>query len=79
MENYLWGAFAKATSGKRDRLLALVNYLPLLTVSDIIRCAFDDEALYAVTLRLHEQAREEFKKGFSSIWKFACWKTNWSD
>ncbi|EGZ11143.1 hypothetical protein PHYSODRAFT_520653 [Phytophthora sojae] len=63
MENYLWGAFAKATSGKRDRLLALVNYLPLLTVSDIIRCAFDDEALYAVTLRLHEQAREEFKKG----------------
>ncbi|KAE9035103.1 hypothetical protein PR002_g7757 [Phytophthora rubi] len=63
MEKYLWGAFAKATSGKRDRLLALANYLPLLTVSDIVRCAVDDETLYALTLKLHENAREEFKKG----------------
>ncbi|KAG3110347.1 hypothetical protein PI125_g10077 [Phytophthora idaei] len=63
MEKYLWEAFAKSTSGKRDRLLALVNAMPIVTVSDIVRCSFDNEMLYTLTLGLNEDAREKFKKG----------------
>ncbi|KAG3193069.1 hypothetical protein C6341_g343 [Phytophthora cactorum] len=62
MKKYLWEAFAKSTSGKRDLLLALVNAMPIVTVSDIVRCSFDNEMLYTLTLGLNEDAREKFKK-----------------
>ncbi|KAG6583040.1 uncharacterized protein IUM83_06185 [Phytophthora cinnamomi] len=63
MEAYLRGAFATATSNKRDRLLALINFVPLLTMSDLVRCAFDDEALHTLVPKLSEESRERFKKG----------------
>ncbi|EEY58354.1 uncharacterized protein PITG_01010 [Phytophthora infestans T30-4] len=63
METYLWGAFANSTSGKRDQLLALVNAVLVMTVSDIVRCSYDKEMLYKLTLRMNDDAREKFKKG----------------
>ncbi|KAL4150964.1 hypothetical protein PRNP1_010350 [Phytophthora ramorum] len=62
-ETYLWDAFARATNSIRDCLLGLANYLPLLTMSDIVQCAFDDETLHTLAPKLSEKARESFKKG----------------
>ncbi|KAG6972331.1 hypothetical protein JG687_00001494, partial [Phytophthora cactorum] len=62
METYLEDSFSKATSSTRDQLLALANYLPLLTVTDIVRCAFDEETLRTLAPKLSEESREQFKK-----------------
>ncbi|GMF14764.1 unnamed protein product [Phytophthora lilii] len=62
MQTYLESVFAKATGSRSDCLLALVNFVPHLTVSDIVRCAFDDETLLTLVPRLSTKAREFFKK-----------------
>ncbi|KAE8991281.1 hypothetical protein PF011_g18002 [Phytophthora fragariae] len=61
MEQYLWGCFTKATGSKRDRLLVLGNFVPTLTMSDIVRSAFDEETLHTLVPTLSATAREEFK------------------
>ncbi|GMF56711.1 unnamed protein product [Phytophthora fragariaefolia] len=63
MEAYLWGAFSTARCSTRDRLLALVNFAPRLTVSDVVRCAFDDNTLHKLMPKLSQQARVHFKNG----------------
>ncbi|KAI9918934.1 hypothetical protein PsorP6_011514 [Peronosclerospora sorghi] len=62
METYVRNSILTATNNRRDRLLKLINYLPLVTVSDIVRCAFDKETLYALAPTLSEKAREVVTK-----------------
>ncbi|KAI9981767.1 hypothetical protein PInf_009537 [Phytophthora infestans] len=62
MESYLRESYSKATSSTRDQLLALANYLPILTVTDIVQCGFDEETQHTFTPKLSEESREEFKK-----------------
>ncbi|POM69331.1 Hypothetical protein PHPALM_14391 [Phytophthora palmivora] len=62
MEKYLWDYFMKATSNKRDRLLALANFTPNLTMNDIVRCAFDTETLHVMVPLLSAKAREQFRR-----------------
>ncbi|CAI5746923.1 unnamed protein product [Peronospora destructor] len=45
MQKYLWECFAKAMGSTRDHLLHLANFLPLITVSDVVRSAFGEETL----------------------------------
>ncbi|KAE9143708.1 hypothetical protein PF005_g12395 [Phytophthora fragariae] len=61
METYVMGVITTATSSTRDRLLALANFVPLLTVSDVVRCAFDDETLHTLAPKLSERSRDQFK------------------
>nr|KAE8935407.1 hypothetical protein PF009_g14649 [Phytophthora fragariae] len=61
METYVTKVVTTATSSTRDRLLALVNFVPLLTVSDVVRCAFDDETLHTLAPKLSERSRDQFK------------------
>ncbi|ETK77423.1 hypothetical protein L915_16303 [Phytophthora nicotianae] len=63
MEIHLTNTFSKATSSTQDQLLALANYLPLLTVTDVVRCAFDEETLRTLAPKLSEKSRGQFKKG----------------
>ncbi|OWZ16492.1 hypothetical protein PHMEG_0009705 [Phytophthora megakarya] len=63
MEKYLQDSYAKAISSKCDQLLTVANYLPQLTASDIVRCAFDEETLHVLVPKLSEKSRTLFKKG----------------
>ncbi|KAE9345832.1 hypothetical protein PR003_g7734 [Phytophthora rubi] len=63
MGAYVMGVVTTATSSTRDRLLALANFVPLLTVSDVVRCAFDDETLHTLAPKLSERSRDQFKRG----------------
>ncbi|KAE9037067.1 hypothetical protein PR001_g7199 [Phytophthora rubi] len=63
METYVTKVVTTATSSTRDRLLALVKFVPLLTVSDVVRCAFDDETLHTLAPKLSERSRDQFKRG----------------
>ncbi|KAI9910358.1 hypothetical protein PsorP6_010207 [Peronosclerospora sorghi] len=58
MEEYVRNSIFTATNSSHDRLLKLVNYLPLLTVSDIVRCAFDEETLHVLAPKLSIKARK---------------------
>ncbi|CAI5705089.1 unnamed protein product [Peronospora farinosa] len=63
MQKYLWESFAKAMDSTRDHLLSLANFLPLITVSDIVRCAFDEETLRTLAPKLSEKSKELVSKG----------------
>ncbi|KAG3254610.1 hypothetical protein PI124_g827 [Phytophthora idaei] len=62
LETCLRRFYSKATTSTRDQLLALVNFLPTLTISDLVRCAIDDETLHTLIPRLSVDARKVFKK-----------------
>ncbi|RLN94792.1 hypothetical protein BBJ28_00013892, partial [Nothophytophthora sp. Chile5] len=61
MEAYLSSCFDKATASKGDRLLALINYVPTLTVSDLVSCSFDDDTLHTLMPKLSVEDRKQFK------------------
>ncbi|TDH71197.1 hypothetical protein CCR75_002704 [Bremia lactucae] len=63
MEQYLHESFLKATSNKRDQMLTLGNFLPQLTLIDLIQCAFDEEVLFCLAPKLSEMARKQFRIG----------------
>ena len=63
VEKYMWDGVANATSGMYDRLLSLANFLPLLTVGDIVRCGFDRASLHTLAPKLSETSRELVRKG----------------
>ncbi|RQM14524.1 hypothetical protein DD237_003146 [Peronospora effusa] len=63
MQKYLWESFSKAMGSTRDHLLSLANFLPLITVSDIVRCAFDEETLRTLAPKLSKKSRELVSKG----------------
>ncbi|CAH0519298.1 unnamed protein product [Peronospora belbahrii] len=63
METYLWESYTKATSSTRDRLLSLANFVPVLTVCDIVRCGFDEETLHTLVPKLSEKSRKVFSQG----------------
>ncbi|KAI9910800.1 hypothetical protein PsorP6_010697 [Peronosclerospora sorghi] len=52
----------KWKSTSHDRLLKLVHYLSLLTVSDIIRCGFDEETLHVLAPKLSKKSRKVVAK-----------------
>ncbi|CAI5730117.1 unnamed protein product [Peronospora destructor] len=59
MQKYLWECFAKAMGSTRDYLLHLANFLPLITISDIVRCAFDEETLRTLAPKLSEKSKDK--------------------
>eukprot|EP00644_Phytophthora_capsici_P009382 jgi/Phyca11/543907/estExt2_Genewise1Plus.C_PHYCAscaffold_130295 len=63
MEKYLRDSFTKAVSSQRDQLLMLANFLPQLTVSDIVQCAFDEEKLHTLAPKFSEKSRKLFRRG----------------
>ncbi|TDH71203.1 hypothetical protein CCR75_007292 [Bremia lactucae] len=63
MEQYLHETFLKATSSKRDQMLILGNFLPQLTLIDLIQCAYDEEVLFCLAPTLSEMARKQFRMG----------------
>uniref|UniRef100_A0AAV1V887 DUF3638 domain-containing protein n=1 Tax=Peronospora matthiolae TaxID=2874970 RepID=A0AAV1V887_9STRA len=58
METCVRDCVTKARSSTYDRLLKLANFLPLLTVSDIVRCGFDGATLHTLAPKLSETSRE---------------------
>ncbi|KAI9913393.1 hypothetical protein PsorP6_005463 [Peronosclerospora sorghi] len=58
MEEYVRKCLFKATTSSRDRLLRLVNYLPLVTVRDLVRCVFDQETLHTLAPKLSAKSRK---------------------
>ncbi|UIZ28931.1 hypothetical protein KXD40_007205 [Peronospora effusa] len=63
MQKYLWESFSKAMGSTRDHLLSLANFLPMITVGDIVRCAFDEETLRTLAPKLSKKSRELVSKG----------------
>ncbi|KAI9908830.1 hypothetical protein PsorP6_003618 [Peronosclerospora sorghi] len=58
MEKYVHNCLFKATNSTRDRLLRLVNYLPSVTVRDLVRCVFDQETLHTLAPKLSAKSRK---------------------
>ncbi|KAK1946350.1 hypothetical protein P3T76_001903 [Phytophthora citrophthora] len=63
VEKYLQCSFTKAASSQQDQLLMLINFLPQLTVSDIVRCSFDEEMLHILVPKFTKKSRKLFKRG----------------